>query len=425
MSALLSESALAPYAVHVELSRGRRYPEPSHPYRNDFQRDRDRVIHSRAFRRLEAKTQVFTRRYSDHFRNRLTHTIEVGQISRTIAAQLGLNVDLVEALALAHDVGHPPFGHAGEKALDSAMHAHGFSFDHNLHALRIVEDFELRYASFRGLNLTFEVREGIIKHSRDYNAKEFPELAEYLLDQRPPLEAQLIDITDELAYTTADLDDGFEARLLTLEQVKADVPVFGQFLREVEQLYPEAPKKLQFNEVLRRILDRWVGDLIRYTQVHIVELANSRTFAASATEWREHATDYVRRGKLAEHAQAHEGRTRDWAGGDACLSRFTVDDIRAWAGRLAGLSADIEAERRQAKEFLYQNLYYAPELQPEKQDAERIVSELFDRWMKHPEKLPPSYQEKAESEPLARVVCDYIAGMTDTYIAEQYEKQCR
>ena len=155
---------LADYAVRVEQSRGRRFPEPSHPYRNDFQRDRDRVIHSRAFRRLENKTQVFTRRYSDHFRNRLTHTIEVAQIARTIAAQLGLNVDLVEALALAHDVGHPPFGHAGEKALDAAMQAHGMSFDHNLHALRIVEDFELRYAAFRGLNLSFEVREGIIKH---------------------------------------------------------------------------------------------------------------------------------------------------------------------------------------------------------------------------------------------------------------------
>ena len=167
---------LADYAVRVEQSLGRRHPEPSHPYRNDFQRDRDRVVHARAFRRLEAKTQVFTRRYSDHFRNRLTHTIEVAQISRTIAAQLGLNTDLVEALALVHDIGHPPFGHAGEKALDAAMRQHGLSFDHNLHALRIAEDFELRYASFRGLNLTFEVREGIIKHSHDYDAKDHPEI---------------------------------------------------------------------------------------------------------------------------------------------------------------------------------------------------------------------------------------------------------
>src|SRR5213595_2482038 len=179
---------LAGYAVQVEKSRGRRHPEPQHPYRNDFQRDRDRVIHSRAFRRLEAKTQVFTRRFSDHFRNRLTHTIEVAQIARTIAAQLGLNVDLVEALALVHDVGHPPFGHAGEKALDACMREHGLFFDHNLHALRIVEQFEDRYAEFPGLNLTFDLREGIIKHSRQYGAAEHPELAEYRLEEQPPLE---------------------------------------------------------------------------------------------------------------------------------------------------------------------------------------------------------------------------------------------
>src|SRR6202171_337230 len=228
---------LAGYAVHVETSRGRRFAELPHAYRNDFQRDRDRVIHSRAFRRLEAKTQVFTRRYSDHFRNRLTHTIEVAQITRTVAGALGLNVDLAEALALVHDLGHPPFGHAGEKALDAAVRAHGLSFDHNLHALRIVEDFEQRYAAFRGLNLTFEVREGIIKHSHDYSSKDHPELAEYLLDQRPPLEAQLIDLADEIAYDTADLDDGFEAHLLTLEQVRAGVPIFDRFFREVEQTY--------------------------------------------------------------------------------------------------------------------------------------------------------------------------------------------
>src|SRR2546428_12870737 len=204
---------LAAYAVRVENSRGRRHPEPQHPYRNDFQRDRDRVIHSRSFRRLDSKTQVFTRRYSDHFRNRLTHTLEVAQISRTVAAQLGLNVDLVEALALVHDIGHPPFGHAGEKALDTAMREHGYFFDHNLHALRIVESFELRYIGYRGLNLTFEVREGIIKHSRDYDAGKFPELKEYLLNQRPPLEAQIIDLTDEIGYNTADLDDGWEAEI--------------------------------------------------------------------------------------------------------------------------------------------------------------------------------------------------------------------
>ena len=386
--------SLAPYAVHVEHSRGRRFPEPQHPYRNDFQRDRDRVIHSRAFRRLEAKTQVFTGRYSDHFRNRLTHTLEVAQISRTIAAQLGLNVDLVETLALVHDIGHPPFGHSGEKALDTAMRRHGLFFDHNLHALRIVEDFEQRYAAFRGLNLTFEVREGIIKHSRDYDPAQFPELSEYWLDKRPPLEAQLIDATDELAYNTADLDDGYEAHLLTLDQITENVPVFARFFRDVERLYPAAQKKLQFNEVLRRILDRWVGDLIQNTQAQI-DAAFSK--------------------KNDERSSARPGS-----------SEATLDDIRAYPERLVGLSPEAEAERAETKEFLFRNLYYSPVLDPEKEDAERVITELFDLWMKRPEKLPASYQEKAksESEPRARVVCDYIAGMTDTYIYEQYEKYC-
>lgn len=375
---------LASYAV--EHSRGRRYPEPTHAYRNDFQRDRDRVIHSRAFRRLEAKTQVFTGRYSDHFRNRLTHTLEVAQISRTIAAQLGLNVDLVEALALVHDIGHPPFGHAGEKALDTVMRKHGSFFDHNLHALRIVEDFELRYAAFRGLNLTFEVREGIIKHSRDYNPSEFPELAEYLLDQRPPLEAQLIDITDELAYSTADLDDGYEARLLTLDQIIDGVPLFARLFAEVERGYPDAPRKLQFNEVLRRMLDRWVGDLIENTRSQVQVLA--------------------------------------WTGEDARPSTVTLDDIRACPRRVAGLSPEIETERRQTKEFLHRTLYFSRALQPEKESAERIITDLFELWMAHSERLPGNYREKARSEPLERVVCDYIAGMTDPYIYEQYEKHC-
>ena len=371
----------ASYAV--EHSRGRRHPEPPHPYRNDFQRDRDRVIHSRAFRRLEAKTQVFTRRYSDHFRNRLTHTLEVAQISRTIAGQLGLSVDLVEALALVHDIGHPPFGHAGERALDSAMRKHGLFFDHNLHALRIVEDFELRYAAFRGLNLTFEVREGIIKHSRDYSAAEFPELAEYLLEERPPLEAQLIDITDELAYNTADLDDGYEAHLLTLEQIKGGVPLFARLFGEIELVYPDAPKKLQFNEVLRRMLDRWVGNLIENTKLEVQKLR-------SATK----------------------------------ADCPTLEDIRSCPHRLAGLSVEIEAERRQTKDFLHRNLYFSPTLEPEKEAAERIITDLFELWMAHPQKLPRNYQEKAGAEPLARVVCDYIAGMTDIYIYEQYEKHC-
>jgi len=368
---------LAGYAVQVEHSRGRRFPEPPHLYRNDYQRDRDRVIHARAFRRLEDKTQVFTRRYSDHFRNRLTHTIEVAQITRTVAGALALNVDLAEVLALVHDLGHPPFGHAGEKALDAAMREHGLFFDHNLHALRIVEDFEQRYAAFRGLNLTFEVREGIIKHSRDYDAAKHPELAEYLLDQRPPLEAQLVDLTDEIGYNTADLDDGYEAHLLTLDQIRAGVPVFEPFFCEVEQIYPEAPEKLQFNEALKGVFNRLAGDLITYTQARLIQAGIE-----------------------------------------------TLADVRLHPERLAAFSPEVEAERKQIKDFLYENLYYSVSLAGEKDDAERIVTELFTFWMNNPSALPHYYRKKAEQESVPRVVCDYLAGMTDHFIIEQYEKHC-
>src|SRR5690349_5585895 len=338
---------LAPYALRAEESRGRRYPEERHAYRNDFQRDRDRVVHSRAFRRLENKTQVFTGRRSDHFRNRLTHTIEVAQISRTIAAELQLNEDLVEALALVHDVGHPPFGHAGERILNAAMQEYGDSFDHNLHALRIVEQFEQRYADFPGLNLTFEVREGIIKHSRDYDAAEFPQLAEYLLDLRPPLEAQLIDLTDEIAYSTADLDDGVEAKILTREQVRRDVPVFARLYEEVECLYPTATEKLRFNETLKRVLDRLVSDLITHTRSQISQAGVS-----------------------------------------------SVEDVRQFAHRLCSFSPEVDQERRQIKDFLYKNVYFSPVLQRDKKQAEQVIAEMFEFFIKSPRELPASYQEK-------------------------------
>jgi dGTPase len=375
----MSQSAvLATYAVRVEDTRGRRFPEPPHPYRNDYQRDRDRIIHARSFRRLENKTQVFTKRVSDHFRNRLTHTIEVAQISRTIAGALQLNEDLVETLALVHDIGHPPFGHAGEKVLDGLMRKHGLRFDHNLHALRIVDYFENRYADFPGLNLTFEVREGIIKHSRDYSATDYPELSEYLLDQYPPLEAQLIDHTDEIGYTTADMDDGFEARMLKLEQIRSNVALFERHFREAETRYPAAPNKLKFNEALKRMLNELVTDLIENTAKRIRE--------ANVT---------------------------------------TLDDVRNYRERLAAFSPQVERERHEAKEFLYENLYLSAPLRPEKLDGERVVGDLFEYWLRRPESLPPSYQEKAKGEPLARVVCDYIAGMTDNFIIDQHKKLVR
>src|SRR5579864_1078867 len=266
-------SPLAPYAMDVRNSRGRRYSEPPHPYRNDYARDRDRIIHARAFRRLEAKTQVFTTRYSDHFRNRLTHTLEVAQIARTVAGALNLNTDLAEALALIHDIGHPPFGHAGEHRLDALMRPYGSRFDHNLHALHIVESFEQRYLAFPGLNLTFEVREGIVKHSRDYSAAEYPELSEYLLDERPPLESQLIDFVDEIAYNTADLDDGVEAGLITIEQILAGVPLVDYFYREIETKHPVARPQLIFNEALKRTLDYFATDPIETTRQRIINSA--------------------------------------------------------------------------------------------------------------------------------------------------------
>ena len=364
---------LSSYAARVEQSRGRRHPEAPHPYRSEYQRDRDRVIHARAFRRLTDKTQVFTRRYSDHFRNRLTHTIECAQISRTIAAQLGLEADLVEALALVHDIGHPPFGHAGEKALDAVMREHGSFFDHNLHALRIVEDFEQRYAAFRGLNLTFEVREGIIKHSRDYSAQDYPQLAEYVLDLRPPLEAQLIDLTDEIAYNTADLDDAYEAHILRLEDIRAGVPLFDQYYREVERRYPDVREKLKFNETLKRLLNTLVSDLIENTR-----------------------------------------RECERAGVSS------LDDVRKHPKRLASFSGEMGTTRGQLKEFLYSNFYYSEPLNSEKLQTEAVVTELFEHWTAHPESLPASYQEQAEREPIHRVVCDYIAGMTDSYILQKY-----
>src|ERR1700704_277473 len=364
---------LAPYALRAEESRGRRYPEAGHAYRNDFQRDRDRVVHSRAFRRLENKTQVFTRRLSDHFRNRLTHTIEVAQISRTIAAELQLNEDLVEALALVHDVGHPPFGHAGECILDAAMREHGLSFDHNLHALRIVEDFELRYAAFRGLNLTFEVREGIIKHSHDYSAKEFPGLAEYLLDQSPPLEAQLIDLADEIAYLTADLDDGVESGLLEIGHIRENVDILGRCYRQVERQHSGVDEKFLFNEALQLMQNILTDDLMETT---------ARNTLAIGVE---------------------------------CLS-----DVRCHPTRLARFSPQVEAERLQEKRYLYDTLYTCEPLETEHEKAEEVVTALFDHWINDPEELPVSHFEEVENEGLARVVADYIAGMTDSFILLQY-----
>ena len=364
---------MAPTLSHlrfpVENSAGRRYPEPPHPYRNEFQRDRDRIVHARAFRRLENKTQVFPAGISDHFRNRLTHTIEVSQIARTVSRVLGLNEDLTEALALAHDIGHPPFAHAGEQELDHQMARFGDRFDHNLHALRIVESFEQRYARFPGLNLTFEVREGIVKHSRDLAPGEIPELDEYLPGARPPLEAQLIDAADEIAYNTADLDDAFSAGLLGTEEAEQMIPKYGEMLEGRRGQFPGADPRVVFQESLRMLIDFLVAGLIEGT---------CQAVAASGAE--------------------------------------TVEEVRAHPVRLAVFSRAAEETNAALKSLLHARVYNSPELLSERERSRQLIGRLFDFFMRQPERLPEGYQRQAGNVPLHRVVCDYIAGMTDGYL---------
>ena len=346
---------------------------PYRPSRTPFQRDRERIVQSRAFRRLAGKTQVFTSRASDHFRSRLTHTIEVAQIARTSASALGLNEDLAEVLALVHDIGHPPFGHAGERALDQCLRNHGRRFDHNLHALRIVEHFEQRYAAHRGLNLTLGVREGIIKHSRDYSVEEYPELAEYMLDRRPPLEAQLIDLADEIAYLTADLDDGVESGLLSIGHIRENVDILARCYRMVEQQHAGVEEKFLFNEALQLMQNILTDDLIATTRKN--------------TE---------------------------------AIDAESLADVRRHPSRLATFSPQAEAERLQEKRYLYDTLYTCEALENEHDKAEEVVTTLFKHWINDPKELPQGHFEGIESEGLARIVADYIAGMTDSFILLQY-----
>ncbi len=353
---------LARLRFPAEKSRGRRYAEPEHPYRNCFQRDRDRVVHSRAFRRLEAKTQVFTPGLSDHFRTRLTHTIEVAQVARTVAHVLQLDEDLAEALALAHDIGHPPFAHAGEEALDREMRRFGESFDHNLHALRIVESFEQRYAGFPGLNLTYEVREGIVKHSSDDAPPEYsPEL-------RPALEAQLIDLADEVAYNTADLDDAYSAGMLDAAEIAASVPAYRGVFEAVESQYPNAAPRERFHEGLRYLMDGLVSGLVEGTA------------AAAAAEGVQDS-----------------------------------DAVRALPRRLAAFTPEAARTSRELKQFLYEKVYTAAALTQDRERSMRRIGELFRFFIAHPGKLPEAYRERERQEAPHRVICDYIAGMTDSY----------
>jgi len=363
---MLAESVLARLRFPVERSRGRRYPEQTHPYRNEFRRDRDRVVHARAFRRLENKTQVFTPGLSDHFRNRLTHTIEVSQIARTVSSVLGLNEDLTEGLALAHDIGHPPFGHSGEAELDSMMRRFGERFEHNVHALRIIESFESPYPRFPGLNLTFEVREGIVKHSRDFAPGEIPELDEYLPGLRPPLEAQLIDLCDEIAYNTADLDDAYGAGLIVVEEACSAVALFAELHETTEYQFPGLAERVRVKEIVRGLIDALVSGLMEGTVT-------------------------------------------------ACAGLADVDAIRLHPGRVARFTPGAAEASAQLKRFLRQSVYESAALVRARTASVGLIGTLFEFLLAHPDRMPAAYREESAGQPLHRQVCDYIAGMTDGY----------
>ena len=356
-------------------SRGRRYPEPEHPYRNDFQRDRHRVVHARAFRRLEAKTQVFAPGISDHFRNRLTHTIEVAQLARTVANVLQLDEDLAEALALVHDIGHPPFAHAGEAELNLQMARFGERFDHNIQALRIVETFEQRYARFPGLNLTFEIREGIVKHSRDFGKGEFAELDEYLPGLRPPLESQLIDLADEIAYDAADLDDGYSAHLFQTRDVADEVPAYAEIYDAIETQFPGASERDRFQEILRLLTDWFVGGLVEGT---------------------------VRAARAAGVKDSEE--------------------VRRFPSRIAAFTPEVLEASRGLKRVMHKFVFSSTALSEDRKRSRAMIGELFQFFIEHPERLPEPYSGRAEGARAPRVICDYIAGMTDVFFHRTYQQ---
>jgi dGTPase len=363
------EEVLAPYAMRTRHSRGRRYPEAPHAYRSLYQRDRDRIVHSTAFRRLMYKTQVLVAQTNDHHRTRLTHTLEVAQISRTIARQLGLNEDLTEAVALAHDLGHPPFGHAGEEALDACMHEHG-GFEHNQHALRIVEELEYRYADFPGLNLSWEVLEAQAFHSKRPGA---PEVRAYLGAGQPLLEAQVVDAADSLAYDTHDVDDALGAGLITIEQLQ-DVEFWQQALARVRQQHPSVgPLQLQ-PTVVRALIDWQVSDLLDHT-----------------------------RQRLHQHA------IRD------------VADVRNASEVLVGPGPEVRRLKVGLEEFLRGRVYRHYRVLRMAAKGRRLLRQLFDEFCRAPEQMPERYARRAlaAGQP-QRTVCDYLAGMTDRYAQDEY-----
>jgi len=366
---------LAPLAYlrfPIERSRGRRYPEPPHPYRGDYQRDRDRIIHSTAFRRLEYKTQVFVNHEGDLFRTRLTHSLEVAQIARTVARSLRLDEDLTEAVALAHDLGHTPFGHTGQDALHACMRPYG-GFEHNLQSLRVVDMLEQRYAAFDGLNLTFEAREGILKHCSLKNARALGEIGErFVKRRRPSLEAQVANLADEIAYNNHDVDDGVRSGLLDLAQL-SEVTVFARHMKAVLREYSRLPPRRLRHETVRRMIDTLVTDLVR----------------TSAENIRRHAPG-------------------------------TIEDVRR-APPLIAFSPRIRKESEDLKRFLREHLYRHYRVVRMSNKARRIVADLFTALLADSRLLPPEFQERARAD-APRAIADYIAGMTDRYAILEHRR---
>ncbi len=373
----------APFASRPDLSRGRLHAEPESAARSPFQRDRDRIIHSAAFRRLEHKTQVFVHHEGDHYRSRLTHSLEVAQIARSVSRELGLNEDLAEALALAHDLGHTPFGHAGEDALSAAMEPYG-GFDHNAHTLRIVVELEGRYAAFDGLNLTWETLEGIVKHNGPMDANTVPEtISRYL--QRHDLEiathagaeAQVAALADDIAYNNHDIDDGLRAGLLTVDDF-SDVPMVGPVFHELRKNFPDLDTPRLVHEAIRRLINAMVTDLVAETRVRI---------------------------------ERHGPRT--------------VEEVRGLSEPIAAFSTEMQDNDRSLKEFLFEHMYRHFRLNRMASKARRVLTDLFDLLLSEPQCLPTVWYQRADgagTPVTARLVADYIAGMTDRYAMEVHQK---
>ena len=367
-----SQQGLAPYAADPEKSRGRRYPEPAPTSRSEFQRDRDRIIHCTAFRRLEYKTQVFVNHEGDLFRTRLTHSLEVAQIARSISRSLRLNEDLSEAISLAHDLGHTPFGHAGQDALNTCMKSHG-GFEHNLQSIRVVDELEERYGGFDGINLTFETREGILKHCSLPNARRLGDIGRRFIEkQQPSLEAQLTDLADEIAYNNHDIDDGLRSGLVRLDQM-SEVSLFARYLDPVRKLFPGIGERRLILEVVRRIINYLILDLLETTAANLERVAPG-------------SSEAVRE-----------------------------------APRLVDLSPQVRAEATALKQFLHANLYQHYQVERMSNKARRIVTDLFHALHEKPQLLPTDFHARAKAD-LARTVADYIAGMTDRYAILEHRR---